>query len=89
MDQLGPDDDEVGFYVSRTSENAVALGRGPGGTYVDDGLELAQDLGERGADEGKEVGHEAGFADEDVEEGLVDFDKLDKLGERIGRGLDW
>ena len=45
-------------------------------TYVDDGLELTQYLRERGANEREEVGHEAGFANEDVEEGLVDLDEL-------------
>jgi hypothetical protein len=50
-------------------------GEGRGKTDVDDGLDLTEDSGDGLADEGDGV-EEAGLADEDVEEDLVDTDEL-------------
>jgi hypothetical protein len=50
-------------------------GEGRGRTDIDDFLDLAKDSGDGLADDGDGV-EEASLADEDVEEGLVDADKL-------------
>ena len=44
-------------------------------TYVDNALDLAEDSGDRLADERNSL-EETGLADEDVEQNLVDTDKL-------------
>lgn len=52
-----------------------ASGDGAGNTYIDDVLNLAENSGNRLTDEGDSV-EEAGLANEDVEESLVDADEL-------------
>ena len=50
--------------------------------HIDDRFQLPKDLSQWRAHEGNEIGYEAGFANEDVEESLMN---LDKLGQSISQ----
>jgi hypothetical protein len=61
-------------------------GGGRGSTDIDDVLDLAKDSGDGLADDGDGV-EEASLADEDVEKGLVDADKLLRFQSVNDRGI--
>ena len=62
----------LSYHVSHVPTDQYALWSG---TYIDNGLNLAEDGSDRLANEG-DSGEEAGLADEDVEKSLVNTDKL-------------